>query len=118
MQLSRWFAVVAVGAAVANASPTRAQPDVSDLLTRSLGFTAKDRQAIDRGEVVARALAADADEVAIAAAALVAVPRTYYLERFRAIVHKMERKVEQLARRRARADRKYQGRATGLDRDS
>lgn len=60
-------------------------PDLSVFLTKHAGFSASQLKRIDRGEVVAHSLSAEAAEVALAAGALVKVPVSFYLERFRSI---------------------------------
>ena len=59
--------------------------DHAAFLKKHAGFTESDLKKADRGEVVARTLAADAGEVALAAATVVRVPVSFYLERFRSI---------------------------------
>ena len=75
--------VLVVVAAVAAGRGVAA--DGSNFLTKHAGFDAGDLKKLDRGEVVARSLPADATEVALVAATLVRVPIRFYLERFRAI---------------------------------
>lgn len=56
--------------------------DGSNLLTKHLGFHAVDLQKIERGEIVAHTMPAATNEVAVAAAGIIHVPISYYLERF------------------------------------
>ena len=74
-----------VSLAVSGTGASRSGADVADTLTRYAGFSGADLKRIERGEVVARSLTADGDEVALAAVTLVRVPLHFYLERFRAI---------------------------------
>jgi len=55
------------------------------LLLKQFGFSAQDLQKINRGEIVGRTTQADASAVALVVAGAIAVPPSYYLERFRAI---------------------------------
>ena len=54
-------------------------------LLKQFGFSAQDLQKIGRGEIVGRTTQADASAVALVVAGAIAVPPSYYLERFRAI---------------------------------
>lgn len=58
---------------------------VDAILTKHLGFNAADLAKVERGEVVGKTLPADGNEVAIAAAAMFAVPISFYLAQFERI---------------------------------
>ena len=80
-----------------NASSSGA--DVAEALSKYSGFSASDLKKIDRGEVVAHSLGAEWDEVALAAATVVKVPVSFYLERFREIeTFKKSTEVQQIGR--------------------
>src|SRR5262245_49005700 len=65
-------------------SPPTAAPAVDDLL-RSVGFTAPEISAIDRGLPVARALDSNRREIAVIGAVRIQAPRHRLAERFRTI---------------------------------
>jgi hypothetical protein len=60
-------------------------PIDADAVLRTHGFTVRDIARIAAGEVVARTLDAEADEVAIGTAVRIGVPASFYVDRFRAI---------------------------------
>ena len=71
--------------AVVSTGSSRTAAEVPPALNKYAGFSASDFKKIERGEVVARSLSADGDEVALAAATVIRVPVHFYLESFRTI---------------------------------
>ena len=76
------FPTLGSAAAVLAIGVTAVAVDGSNLLTKHLGFDAADLQRIERGEIVTRTLTAATNEVAVAAAGIIHVPISYYLDRF------------------------------------
>jgi hypothetical protein len=81
---------IALTAAIVAAFALRPEATVRSITADSMlrtyaKFTAADLRRIATGEVVAKPLAADDDEVAIGAAVRIRVPASFYIERFRAI---------------------------------
>ena len=88
-----------VSFAVLETDASRSPANVAETLTRYAGFSASDLKKIDRGEVVARSLGADGDEVALAAAVVIRVPLHFYLQGFRDIESfKKSAEVQQIGR--------------------
>ena len=85
--ISRLVATLAafLSLAVSSTGSSRSGADVPPALNKYAGFSAADFKKIEHGEVVARSLSAEWDEVALAAATVVGVPVQFYLERFRTI---------------------------------
>jgi hypothetical protein len=79
-----------VGPAVAAATlciGVRASSQTIDepALLKEIGFSAHEAQRIGRGETIARTIDADGSAIALAVAATIAVPPSFYLEKFRDI---------------------------------
>jgi hypothetical protein len=89
----RATALAVIVGAVLIASDHRAKAEAENAeepgaLLRTLGFSQEDLTALDRGTVISRGLdPTGPGEIAVAGAALVKVPRTYFIERLRDIVH-------------------------------
>lgn len=106
--LRRLIAPVLAAAALAVAWTAMAAPnrgaganafDAARFLEADAGFSAGEIQRVEAGEVVARGLPVDQDSVGIVAAALLAVPAEFFLERFRRIEQfKKTAEVQQIGR--------------------
>jgi hypothetical protein len=82
------LSVSALLLAVLAAVPLGARADAGideQQLLKQFGFPTQDLQRISRGEIVGRTTQADSSAVALVVAGTIAVPSSYYLERFRAI---------------------------------
>ena len=68
-------------------------------LLREIGFSNQEMQRIGRGEIVSRTIEADGSEVALAVAATIAAPSSFYLEKFRDIeAYKKTEEVQQIGK--------------------
>lgn len=75
------MATIAFGISVQGSGEAVDEP----ALLKQIGFSAQEIQRIDRGDIVARSIEADASAIALAVATTIAVPPAFYLEKFRDI---------------------------------
>lgn len=91
----------AFGIAIALGICVRASNETVDetALLKEVGFSSHDIERIGRGEIVSRTIDSDGSAVALAVAGTIAVPPTFYLERFRDIESfKKTEEVQQIGR--------------------
>src|SRR5687768_15880164 len=77
----------AFGCALVTIAPLAARPpfDAPSFLRTYAGFSSQDLARVAGGTAVAKTISADSDEVAIAGAVFMAIPRAVYLEKFKDI---------------------------------
>ena len=86
-RLARAIAAGTLGCALAASAPSAARGpfDPADFLKRYAGFSNHDIARVASGTAVAKSISADGDEVAVAGAVFMAIPRAQYFEKFKDI---------------------------------